>query len=204
MSSELFFIYDSHCPWSYSATPLVKNIVDAFPDITLHLLHNAYYDGDNGVSLTNIKSVQALSNVTFSDHYLETLSSNKDSTLAANLLTWVQQKSPMHALDLLQAIQHSHFIDGKSICDKDEVTCITNQLKLSPPAKAMKNEKLTKDAEFAFQEITEFQQFIGTNAIPALLLAHGEQLVLLNHNPYLDNPEKIVDAIKEELNRLTR
>ena len=44
---------------------------------------------------------------------------------------------------------------------------------------------------------------IGTQAIPALLLACNESLVLLNHNLYLENPDAIVDAVKLELENLS-
>jgi putative protein-disulfide isomerase len=199
MSCELFFIYDSHCPWSYAATPLVKNITDAFPEIRLNLLHCAYYDGENHVTLATIDSVQDLSEVKFSESYIKTLTTSKDSTLAANLLTWVQHKSHHHAFNLLTAIQKAHFEEGNPIEDKDDVIALIDELKLFPPAKTLKIEKLTKDAEFTLHDIAELQEIIGTKAIPALLLGHDDNLILLNHNLYLENPEKIVEAVKAEL-----
>jgi len=62
--------------------------------------------------------------------------------------------------------------------------------------------KLTKDAEFAIHDIFEIQEIIGTQAIPAMLLACNENLVLLNHNLYLESPESIIDAVKLELENL--
>ena len=62
-------------------------------------------------------------------------------------------------------------------------------------------EKLTKDAERIFHEIVELQNIIGTEAIPALLLAVGDNLILLNHNHYLATPSSIVEGIKLELNK---
>jgi putative protein-disulfide isomerase len=199
MSSELFFIYDSHCPWSYATTSLVKNISAAFPQMPIHLMHCAYYDGENKVDLTTVKSVKELSDVPFGQNYLDSLTEYKDSTLAANLLTWVQHKSNKHALDLLFAIQKAHFEMGNALTDKEDVQPLIDSLKLSPPAKTLKVEKLTKDAEFTFHDITELQEVIGTKAIPALLLAHNETLILLNHNLYLENPDKIIEAINTEL-----
>ncbi|MEW6991280.1 hypothetical protein AADZ91_11365 [Colwelliaceae bacterium 6441] len=201
MSSELFFIYDSHCPWSYAATPLVKNICNAFPEMRLQLMHCAYYDGDNHVTANTIEAVESLSKVSFNQSYLATLTHSKDSTLAANLLTWVQHKSNKHALPLLVAMQKAHFEEGNPLTEKDTVQPLIDELKLSPPAKAFKIEKLTKDAEFVYHDIEELQEIIGTKAIPALLLAHDEKLILLNHNFYLEYPEKIVEAVKAELEK---
>lgn len=199
MSSELFFIYDSHCPWSYATTSLVKNIASAFPQMPIHLMHCAYYDGENKVDLATVDAVKELSDVPFGQDYLASLSEYKDSTLAANLLTWVQHKSNKHALDLLFTMQKAHFESGNPLTDKDDVQPLIDSLKLSPPTKTLKIEKLTKDAEFTFHDISELQEVIGTKAIPALLLAHNETLILLNHNLYLENPEKIVEAINTEL-----
>ena len=201
MSTQLFFIYDTHCPWSYAATALVKNIKKAYPQIKLQLLHCGYYDGDNSVSKKTIENVEKLSNITFNDNYLDGLEQNKDSTLCANLMAWVQNKSPHAALELLSEIQQQHFQCGNACVDESDVKEIINKLKLSPPAKSLKNDKLSKDAEAAMYEIDEIQEFIGTNAIPALLLVKDENLILLNHNFYLEKPSHIVEAVKEELDK---
>ena len=58
MSSELYFIYDSHCPWSYAATPLVVALDEAFPEMGIHAWHCANYDGGNSVGFNTIKSVE--------------------------------------------------------------------------------------------------------------------------------------------------
>jgi len=199
MSTQLYFIYDSHCPWSYAATQLIARIHTDFPQISLQLLHNAYFDGDNGVSLRTVEAVKELSGVSFGEQYIANLNENKDSTLCANLMTWVQNKSASSAFELLTNIQQQHFIQGKACIDKEDVAAIIDELKLSPPAKCLKHEKLTKDAEFVVHDIAEIQEIIGTNAIPAILLAQDENLTLLNHNLYLENPEHFVEAIKVEL-----
>lgn len=201
MSAELFFIYDSHCPWSYATTELVENIVNTLPQVHLHLMHCAYFDGDSKVSIETIKRVESLSNIQFSQTYLKTLAQEKDSTLAANLLTWVQHKSAKHGLALLKSMQKAHFEQANPLTDKEDVIDLINEHKLSPPAKSLQCEKFTKDTEYALHEISELQEIIGTTAIPALLLAKGEQLILLNHNLYLTEPMKIVDAVKIELNK---
>ena len=175
-NAELFYIYDSHCPWSYASTVLVEKVLSAFPSITFRAMHISYYDGDNNA---------------------------KDSTLVANLMAWVQNKSAKSAFELLTKLQHAHFILGNELTDKDSVSDIIDELKLSPPAKCLQSNKLTKDAEFAIHDITEIQELIGTQAIPAMLLAYNERLVLLNHNLYLENPNAIVDAVKLELENIT-
>jgi len=199
MSTELYFIYDTHCPWSYATTTIVAQIQSAFPEITLQLLNNAHYDGDNAISKATIENVQALSSVEFGSAYLNSLGDNKDSTLCSNLMTWVQNKSSNAAFDLLKEIQHQHFVLGNTCTTKEQVATSIESLKLSPPAKCLQNERLTKDAEFVIHEIAELQELIGTEAIPALLLATGDNLILLNHNLYLENTLDIVAAIKQEL-----
>ncbi len=202
-NAELFYIYDSHCPWSYASTVLVEKVLSAFPSITFRAMHVGYYDGDNKVSPTTITAVREFSQVTFGANYIDTLNYPKDSTLAANLMAWVQNKSAKSAFELLTKLQHAHFVLGNELIDSDSVSEIIDQLKLSPPAKCLQSNKLTKDAEFAIHDIIEVQELIGTQAIPAMLLAYNENLVLLNHNLYLENPDAIIDAVKVELENLS-
>ena len=203
MAAELFFIYDTHCPWSYASTPLVEKILTAYPAITFRAMHLGYYDGDNKVSQTSMTGVNELSDVKFGANYIDNLNHAKDSTLTANLMAWVQNKSARSTLQLLIALQHAHFMLGNELIDNDSVSDIINELKLSPPAKCLQVNKLTKDAEFAIHDIMEIQELIGTKAIPALLLAYNDNLVLLNHNLYLQYPETIIEAVKLELEKLS-
>jgi putative protein-disulfide isomerase len=202
-NAELFYIYDSHCPWSYASAVLVGKVLSAFPNITLRAMHIGYYDGDNKVSATTLADVGEFSQVVFGANYLDTLNYTKDSTLAANLMAWVQNKSAKSAFELLTKLQHAHFVLGNELTDKDSVSEIIDELKLSPPAKCLQSNKLTKDAEFAIHDIIEVQEIIGTQAIPAMLLACNESLVLLNHNLYLENPEAIIEAVNIELDNLS-
>lgn len=202
-NAELFYIYDSHCPWSYASTVLVEKVLSAFPSITFRAMHIGYYDGDNKVSPTTITAVRELSQVTFGANYIDTLNYTKDSTLAANLMAWVQNKSAKSAFELLTKLQHAHFVLGSELTDKESVSEIIDELKLSPPAKCLQSNKLTKDAEFAIHDIIELQELIGTQAIPAMLLACNESLVLLNHNLYLAEPDAIIEAVNVELEKLS-
>ncbi|MEH6596200.1 MAG: hypothetical protein V7736_11715 [Colwellia polaris] len=202
-NADLFYIYDSHCPWSYASAVLVEKVLSAFPKITLRAMHVGYYDGDNKVSPLTLTAVGEFSKVKFGANYVDTLNYPKDSTLVANLMAWVQNKSAKSAFELLTKLQHAHFVLGNELTDKESVIDIIDELKLSPPAKCLQSNKLTKDAEFAIHDIIEIQEIIGTQAIPALLLACNESLVLLNHNLYLENPDAIVDAVKLELENLS-
>jgi protein-disulfide isomerase-like protein with CxxC motif len=63
------------------------------------------------------------------------------------------------------------------------------------------NNRLTTDAEAQINEIYALQEIIETQAIPALLLAVNNDLILLNHNLYLSNPDAIIDGIQLELKK---
>ena len=155
--------------------------------------------GKNKISEETIDAVKNLSTVQFGAPYIESIKTTKDSTLCSNLMTWVQNKSPNAAFELLEKIQYQHFVLGNSCTSKEQLASTIEALKLSPPAKCLQSERLTKDAEFVVHEITELQELIGTAAIPALLIASGDNLILLNHNLYLENPANIIDAIKNEI-----
>jgi len=199
MNAELFFIYDSHCPWSYATTPLVNCIAKAFPEMPLNLRHSARYEGDELIEQHTVNSVINDSNVEFSDNYIKQLAQEKDSTVSANIMAWAQAKVPHLSLPLLNAIQNSHFQQGLALTCESDFSEIISEFKISPPNKVFNNNKLTKDAENIIHDTFEFQELINTSAIPALLIAVEDNLILLNHNLYLKNPEAIVEAIQLEL-----
>lgn len=198
MSSELYFIYDSHCPWSYAATPLVVALTEAFPEMELHAWHCANYDGGNSVGFNTIKAVERESDVTFSQEYVRFADSPKNSIISSNLLTWIATKQSDKFLPVLQALQHEHFVSGNSLGKKIDFNELAEDLKLSIPNKVFK-EELSKDAMFVQSEIIDLQAFMGTAAFPALLLVHNDNAVLLNHAQYIGAPESIVADVQKQL-----
>ena len=198
MSSELYFIYDSHCPWSYAATPLVVALDEAFPEMEVHAWHCANYDGGNSVGFNTIKEVEKVSDVSFSQEYMRFVDSPKNSIISANLLTWIATKQSDKLLPVLQAMQYEHFVEGNSLGIKIDFNELAEDLKLSIPNKVFK-EELSKDATFVLSDISELQEFMGTAAFPALLLVHNDNAVLLNHAEYLTAPDKLVADVKKQL-----
>jgi protein-disulfide isomerase-like protein with CxxC motif len=201
MNLALFYLYDSHCPWCYASTPLVEAICKAFPNIELHMWHTAYFQGDDNISTDTLEKVKNYSSVEFGQAYVKQLNTPKDSVLIANIMAWVNQKMPQQSLSLLQSLQQAHFVHGYSL-DKPEQLKQIKQIKaLSIPSKALTTNKLTKAAMADLDNVLEMQEIIGTDAIPALLLAIEDQLILLNHNLYLENPKTIVEAVTIELEK---
>ena len=198
MSSELFFIYDSHCPWSYAATPLVVALDEAFPEMEVHAWHCAHYDGGSSVGFNAIKSVEKESDVPFSQEYIRFADSPKNSVISANLLAWISTKQSDKLLTVLQALQHAHFVEGNSLGKKIDFTELAEDLKLSIPNKVFK-EELSKDALYVLSDINDLQDFMGTASFPALLLVHNDNAVLLNHAQYIGDPDSIVADVEKQL-----
>jgi|GEM_PF-458953 len=198
MSLELFFIYDSHCPWSYATTPLVNELREAYPDMDIKLLHCAHYDGSDSAGQSQIDAVKDQSSVKFGREHLRFANSPKNATMTANIMAWVQAKQPAKALDVLNSIQQAHYIDGSPLGYKNDFADILEEHRLSAPNKVFK-EELSSDAAYVVEDIAEMQEFIGTTAFPAMLLVSGDNAVLLNHQLYLNNPQAIVEAVKLEL-----
>jgi len=205
-SAQLFFLYDNHCPWTYAATPLINEITQAFPNIELHLWHAAFFDGNSGSDINSkkeeLEQVKKLASISFSGAYQETLKQNTNSTLSANLMTWAQNKTPSLALSLLNALQEEHFEQGNTLAKASDFDGVITALKISPPAKVFKD-KLNKDTLMQLEEIFSLQEIIATEAIPALLLAIDDELILLNHNFYLTQPKAIIEAVQLEFDKHT-
>lgn len=198
MNSQLYFVYDSHCPWSYACLPLIKAIANSDLAIDIHFMHAAHYNGSDGPAKAQLKTVIADSNISFGAEYSAQVSQSKDATFMANTMAWLVNKQPKQALAALSALMEEHFQHNKSLANKAELTATLESLKLSPPGKIFKD-KLSADAMQIVEDVNEIQELIGMRSFPIMLLAMGDNAVLLDHSHYLKHPDKIVEAIKLEL-----
>ena len=198
MTPELYFIYDSHCPWSYASSELVNELARAYPEMIIHAWHCVHYDGSDSAGLQQVDMVAKQSTVKFGKEHLRFADSPKDSVMTANLMAWLQNKQPEKVLPVLNALQKAHFIEGNALGCKHDFTAIIEQLKLSPPNKVFRP-TLSDEAEYILADIAELQEFMGTTAFPALLLTLGDKAVLLDHSLYLQKPAMLVKAVKKEL-----
>ena len=198
MTPELYFIYDSHCPWSYATTTLVNKLAEAFPEMSINAWHCAYYNGNDSAGFKQVDSVMRQSSVKFGQEHMRFVDSPKNSTMSANLMAWLQNKQPEKLLPVLNALQETHFIDGDPLTCKHDFGAIIEQFKLSPPNKVFKDE-LSNDAEYILSDIGELQDFMGTTGFPALLLTHDDKAILLDHSLYLNKPASIIKAVEKEL-----
>lgn len=198
MTPELYFIYDSHCPWSYASTPLVNALEKAYPEMMIHIWHCAHYNGSDSAGFQQVDSASKKSTVKFGQEHIRFADSPKNSTITANLMAWLENKQSEKALAVLNALQKAHFVEGNPLGCKHDFLPIIEQFKLSPPNKVFKDE-LSDAAEYTLSDIAEIRELIGTNAFPVLLLSVGDNAVLLNHSLYLAKPDAIIAAVKQEL-----
>lgn len=197
-NNQLYFVFDSHCPWSYATLPLVNAIAKAFPKMTIHLWHTAHYQGTDSPSSKQITAVKQDSSVTFSNTYENTLRDNKNAIVAANVMAWAYNKQPKNALNLLNAMFNEHFGKGNPLTSQTDYNVMMSDYKLSPPAKVFKD-KISNDAFQITEDVEEIQNLIGMRSFPIMLLAMDEKAVLLDHSHYLKHPQKIVEAVEQEL-----
>ena len=198
MHPELYFIYDSHCPWSYATTQLVNALSESFPDMEVHNWHCAHYDGSDSPGFLQIKEVEKQSQQSFGQEHIRYADSPKNSTLTANFMAWLQDKQPEKVLPVLNALQVEHFVEGNPFGCKNDFKELITQFKLSPSNKVFKDE-LSNEAQYQQSDILELQEFMQTNAFPALLLINGDNAVLLEHARYLSKPNALVKEVKKLL-----
>ena len=198
MQPELYFIYDSHCPWSYATTPLVNALSESFPEMEIHNWHCGHYIGSDAPGFLQIKEVEKQSNQTFGEEHIRFADSPKKSTLCANFMTWLQSKQPEKVLPVLNALQIEHFVEGNPFGCKNDFSTLISQFKLSPSNKVFKDE-FSNEALYQQSDIKELQEFMGTTAFPAVLLTFGDNAVLLDHARYLSKPQALVKEVKKIL-----
>jgi protein-disulfide isomerase-like protein with CxxC motif len=196
MHPELYFIYDSHCPWSYATTPLVNAISETFPEIEIQIWHCAHYDGSDCAGFSQIKAAEKQSHQKFGQEHIRYADSPKNSILTANFMAWLQEKQTEKALPVLNALQKEHFVEGNPFGCKNDFARLISEFKLSPPKKVFK-EALTSEALYQQSDIQELQEFMQTTAFPALLLTCGDNAVLLEHASYLKSPQNLLKEVKK-------
>ncbi|QQX82388.1 protein-disulfide isomerase [Shewanella sp. KX20019] len=197
----LYFIYDSHCPWSYAATPLVNALSEAFPKMNLHLLHCSHFDGTDSAGLEQVDTIKNLSKVKFGREHIRYANSPKDATKVANLMAWLETKQPDKMLTVLNALQHAHFVEGNPLTNKHDFSAIFDSHKLSPSNKVFR-EGLISDAEQTLAGIAEIYEVIGTTSFPVLLITVNDQGIFIDHSKHLSAPETVVETVRQEAENL--
>ncbi|MEI6858376.1 MAG: protein-disulfide isomerase [Shewanella sp.] len=197
-TKDLYFIFDSHCPWSYAATPLVNVLHDAYPEMNIHLLHSAHYNGTDSAGEEQMETVAMLTGLKFGRDHIRYVNSPKNSIKTANLMGWMQSKQPKKLLAVLNALQNEHFIDGNPLDTKYDFNNIIEKFKLSPSNKVFKDD-LSSEAEYVLSDIAEIQEMIGTSAFPAMVITVGDHGIFIDHSRYLNNPQDVVTEIESEI-----
>jgi protein-disulfide isomerase-like protein with CxxC motif len=198
MTTELYFIYDSHCPWSYAATPLVNALQQAYPEMNVHLLHSAHYIGKDSAGEEQMQAAAKISGLKFGRDHIRYVNSPKNSIKTANLMGWVQSKQADKQLAVLNSIQRAHFIEGNPLDNNHDFTAIVEKFKLSPSNKVFKDE-LSMDAEYVLEDIEEIQQIIGTTGFPVMVMTVNDNAIFIDHSQYLSSPHAVVAAVEKEI-----
>ncbi|MEM5504695.1 protein-disulfide isomerase [Shewanella frigidimarina] len=198
MTTELYFIYDSHCPWSYAATPLVNALQQAYPEMNVYLLHSAHYIGKDSAGEEQMEAAARMSGLKFGRDHIRYVNSPKSSIKTANFMAWLQGKQADKQLDVLNALQRAHFIEGNPLSNKHDFNDIVEKFKLSPSNKVFKDE-LSMDAEYVLEGIEEIQQVIGTTGFPVLVMTVNDNAIFIDHSQYLSSPHAVVAAVEKEI-----
>jgi protein-disulfide isomerase-like protein with CxxC motif len=198
MTTELYFIYDSHCPWSYATTPLVNALQAAYPEMNVNLLHSAHYIGKDSAGEVQMEAAAKISGLKFGRDHIRYVNSPKNSIKTANFMAWLQGKQADKQLAVLNALQRAHFIEGNPLDNKHDFNDIAEKFKLSPSNKVFKDE-LSMDAEYVLEGIEEIQEVIGTAGFPALVMTVNDNAIFIDHSKYLSSPLAVVAAVEKEI-----
>ena len=201
-SLTLYFIYDTHCPWSYATTPVVAELLQAFDFTETHLLHCAYFNGKDAPKKGQVEQVSQTSSVVFGDEFLKQANNRTNSIKAANFMSWVQSKQADKEFELLQALQQQHFVEGNSLNTREDFDKIINQYKLSPSNKVFKD-VISHEAESVLAGIAEIGEAIGTSAFPVLVMTQGDEAIFIDHSQHLAMPKNVVEEVRAELTALS-
>lgn len=193
----LHLIVDPLCGWTYAATDLFTQIIEV-PNLTINVMHGGMLAFDRkrkiDINWKNFVAVhdQRIAKVSgqkFGDGYQRLLEKEGhilDSEPASKAMLAAGNK----ALELLIAIQRSHFYLGNNINDIEVLTDLATEL-------GMKKEEFqlaynSIDSNYMsdhFQTTNKFLNSVGGSGYPTAVIEMNGHYQIFNIDRYYDKPE---------------
>ncbi len=209
--NRLHYIYDPLCGWCYGAASLARTAA-AMTDLPLYLHAGGMLTGRNvrratemrEFELSNDLRIAELSGQAFGKDYLDGLLNDPDALfdstpptagiLAVNLVT-------DQPLDMLDAIQHALYHDGKCITDKETLSGLAVQVGVDHDLfLAAYGDVQGKATEEHIAETRQLLASVGGRSFPTFILEQDDGYHALEFSHYLGHPEQWHDYLRALLN----
>lgn len=207
-SATLHYIFDPLCGWCYAASPLLRAIaaspLSANLDLKLHpgLLFETPRNLDPSFRQHIVEAdqhIHRLSGVRFGEAYIARVKNPAplilDSTMPSASVLAAEAIRPGAGLDMLAAIQRTHYDDGHDVCKLERLHALAATLSLPADAfKAALNDQL-QELPAEAQHARGMLHASGAQGFPTFVLEIGGRRIRLDHGPFYAKPQAFIDQI---------
>ena len=210
-TNKLIYITDPLCGWCYAVAPIIKTLA-ASPDLpNINLLHRGLFTGQmtrwmsrsfSDYVMEADQRIQELSGQTFSQAYRDKLFYRNylifDSWPTAKATQIVRRYDESKVLPFFEAMQRARFTDGKVITDASVLCQLAESIGLQAD-QFHKNfhydPDIDKEAREEQQKAIALMNQVMVNGVPCLLLQQDDHIMRIHHEPFLNNPQGLVEQL---------
>lgn len=200
--NTLHYIFDPLCGWCYAAAPLIK-AARQVSSLQIALHAGGLWTGNNVKKITpelrdyvmaNDKRISQLTGQPFGDEYFDGLLQQDDAVLDSEppIVAILAVEAINHrGLDMLDAIQNAHFVQGRQVSTFAVLSELANDLEIDPIAFDRAYQEQLSHAYVAHLHATHNLMSLNeVHGFPSMLIESDEQWLLLNHQVYYGNAEQ--------------
>lgn len=209
--TTLHYIFDPLCGWCYAAAPLIS-AARGLPGLNITFHGGGMMTGSRRQTITpqwrdyvmpHDRRIAQLTGQPFGDAYFDGLlrdtTAVMDSAPPTTAILAAEEVAG-RGLDMIHALQHAHYAEGRRIADRPVLDAIAAELGLDAAAFAAAFGRLAGEATARhFQDSIGWLQRAGGQGFPTLVLETGGRLARIDIGRYLGQPEAFVAALRGQL-----
>ncbi|WP_417879394.1 DsbA family protein [Vibrio sp.] len=195
---KVHYFFDPMCGWCYGATSLLSAMA-ANSEIKLEfhpggMINNKAIDPSfRKHILEHDKRIDKLTGATFGDGYIQRVQSNEeivlDSFITARAILTAEQLG-LPPLEMLKAIQHAHYFEGKPVNHPEVLKELSVNLGLDGE---LWRKTMTANLGIEQEEINKSQQLmqkLQVHGYPTLILELNNKWIKLPHTEFYGRPDE--------------
>ncbi|MEN3111157.1 DsbA family protein [Uliginosibacterium paludis] len=210
--NTLHYIFDPLCGWCYAAAPLIS-AARKLPGLAIAFHGGGMLTGSRRQTITpqwrdyvmpHDRRIAQMTGQPFGEAYFEGLlrdtSAVMDSAPPTTAILAAEDIAG-RGLDMIQALQHAHYADGRRIADRPVLDAIAAELGLDVAGFAAAFDRLAGEpTERHFRESIGWLGRAGGQGFPTLLLEDASgRFSRIDIGRFLGQPEAFAAALREQL-----
>ncbi|WP_333803839.1 DsbA family protein [Sulfurospirillum sp.] len=209
--AKLYYLLDPLCGWCYGASGAVSKLVETY-GIDVSLMPTGLFstgkvrkmDADFAAyAWENDQKIAHMTGQSFTEAYRKNVLGDRqqffDSSAATMALTAVMLTNQEKEFEVLKAIQHARYVDGKDITSLTTLTHILKTLELEDASMMLEaNDKTLIEANHTrITKAQAFMQEFGANGVPTFIAQREEKRWQIPTNALYANLEAVVHQLKD-------